>query len=85
MHITRRIIRITALSATIAAVGGCANAGGLGEVLGSVLGGGTPAGQQLAGTVRGVDTRNSQISVQQSNGQSVAVLFDQNTKVVYQS
>jgi hypothetical protein len=82
MQITRRITQLIILSALI----GCANAGGLGEVLGSVLGGTTPAtGQQLAGTVRGVDTRNQQLSVQQSNGQSVAVLYDQNTKVVYQN
>ena len=32
-----------------------------------------------------MDTRNQQISIQQSNGQSVAVLYDANTKVVYQS
>lgn len=86
MHIRSRIIRLTALAATIAAAGGCAHSGGLGEILGSVLGGtGGTAGQQLAGTVRAVDTRNQQISVQQSNGQSVAVLYDQNTKVVYQN
>ena len=81
-----RITRITALSATFIALGACANSGGLGSVLGSVLGGlGGSGGQQLAGTVRSVDTRNSQISVDQSNGQSVAVGYDQNTKVVYQN
>src|SRR5439155_115128 len=86
MHIRSRISRFAALSLTIVAVGGCANAGGLGEILGSVLGGaGGTGGQVLAGTVRAVDTRNQQISVQQSNGQSVAVLYDQNTKVVYQN
>src|SRR5438552_1933454 len=75
MHIRSRIIRLTAFSAAIVAVGGCANTGGLGEILGSVLGGaGGTGGQVLAGTVRAVDTRNQQISVQQSNGQSVAVL-----------
>jgi hypothetical protein len=84
MHIRQRIIRITALSGALVALGACANTGGLGSILGSVLGTGT-GGQQLAGTVRGVDTRNSQISVQQSDGQSIAVLYDQNTKVVYQN
>ena len=84
MSLAQRITRITALSATLFTLGACANAGGLGSVLGSVLGGGG-GGQQLSGTVRAVDTRNQQISVAQSNGQSVAVQYDQNTKVVYQS
>ncbi len=84
MHNRSRITRITALSAAIVALGACANAGGLGSVLGGILGG-TGGGQQLFGTVLGVDTRNSQISVQQSNGQSIPVLYDQNTKVVYQN
>jgi hypothetical protein len=81
-----RILRTAAFAASVCALGACSSAGGLGEVLGSVLGGGaTPAAQQLSGAVRSVDTRNQQISVQQSNGQSVSVLYDQNTKVVYQS
>jgi hypothetical protein len=83
---TTRFIRITALSAGLVTLGACANSGGLGSVLEGVLGGvGGAGGQQLAGTVRSVDTRNQQISVQQSNGQSVAVLYDQNTKVAYQN
>jgi Domain of unknown function (DUF5666) len=85
MHIRRRIIRTTALSAAFLALGACANTGGLGSVLGGILGGTNGGGQQLFGTVLGVDSRNSQISVQQSNGQSIAVLYDQNTKVVYQN
>src|SRR5206468_3949039 len=66
MQMTRRITRITAAAAALVAVGACANTGGLGSVLSSVLGG--TGGQQLAGTVRSVDTRNSQISVQQPQG-----------------
>jgi hypothetical protein len=85
MAMNHRIIRITTLSAALVTLGACSSAGGLGEVLGSVLGGGTPAAQQLSGSVRTVDTRNQQISVQQPNGQAVAVLYDQNTKVVYQN
>src|SRR5258708_28866364 len=84
MQIRQRIIRIATLSAGLTALGACANTGGLGSVLGGILGG-TGSGQQLYGTVLGVDTRNSQISVQQSNGQSIPVLYDQNTKVVYQN
>ncbi len=83
MHIRQRITRITTFSAAVIALGACANAGGLGSILGSVLGTGT--GQQVVGTVLGVDTRNAQISIQQTNGQSVALLYDQNTKVVYQN
>jgi hypothetical protein len=80
-----RISRIAALAASVFALGACSSAGGLGEVLGSVLGGGGAQQQQLAGSVRAVDTRNQQISIQQSNGQSVAVMYDANTKVVYQN
>jgi Cu/Ag efflux protein CusF len=83
MQIRQRITRITALSAAFCVLSGCANTGGLGSILGGMLGGGS--GQQLSGTVRGVDTRNSQISLQQSDGSSIAVFYDQNTKVVYQS
>ena len=83
MQIRLRINRITALSAAFCVLSGCAN-NGLGSILGGVLGG-TGNGQQLFGTVLGVDTRNAQISVQQSNGQSIAVLYDQNTKVIYQN
>ena len=86
MSIRQRITRITALSAALITLGACANTGGLGSVLSSVLGGAAGGGgQQVAGTVRGVDTRNSQISLQQSDGSSVSVLYDQNTKVVYQN
>ena len=60
----------------------CATAGSLGSVLGSVLG---QNSQQVAGTVGTVDTRNQQISIRQSNGQSLAVAYDANTKVVYQN
>lgn len=60
----------------------CSQAGQLGEILGSVLGGG---GGQVAGTVRGVDTRSQQISLQQTNGQTVALSFDNQTRVVYQN
>jgi Cu/Ag efflux protein CusF len=83
MQLTQRLSRFAALSVATLTIGACANAGGLGSILGSVLGGG--GAQQLAGTVRTVDTRNQQISVQQSDGQNVAVGYDQNTKVVYQN
>jgi hypothetical protein len=62
----------------------CSSAGGLGNILGSVLGAGTgTGGNQLSGYVQGVDTRNRQIGIQQSNGQTIAVSYDNNTQVVY--
>jgi hypothetical protein len=77
-------MKTAAVAASVFALGACSSAGGLGSVLGSVLGGGSQA-QQLSGSVRAVDTRAQQISIQQSNGQSIAVMYDANTKVVYQS
>ena len=80
-----RLTKVAALAASAFALGACSSSGGLGEVLGSVLGTGQQQQQQLAGAVRSVDTRNQQISIQQSNGQSIAVLYDANTKVIYQN
>lgn len=60
--------------------------GGINDVLGSVLGGGQQQAQaaQAQGAIRGVDTRAQQISLQLSNGQTVALGYDNQTKVVYQ-
>lgn len=78
-----RLRTTAAIAASFVALGACSSTGGLGSVLGSVLGGG--GAQQLSGSVRAVDTRNQQISITQSNGQAIAVNYDANTKVVYQS
>jgi hypothetical protein len=59
----------------------CSQAGQLGNILGSVLGGGA---NMVSGAIRAVDTRSQQISLEQSNGQSVALAYDNQTKVVYQ-
>jgi hypothetical protein len=77
-----KFTKTAALAASLFALGACSTAGGLGSVLGSVLGVG---GQQVSGAVRSVDTRNQQIAITQSNGQAVTVLYDANTKVVYQN
>jgi hypothetical protein len=61
----------------------CSSAGGLGNILGSVLGQGTGQGNQVSGYVQGVDTRNQQIGIQQSNGQTLAVAYDNRTQVLY--
>jgi len=61
---------------------GCAS--NLGNVLGGVLGGGNTQ-NQLSGTIRSVDSRSQQISIQQSNGQTIPVQYDNQTQVVYQN
>jgi len=48
----------------------CSGASNLGNILGGVLGGGgTGQGNQVSGTVLGVDTRSQQIALQTSDGQ----------------
>ena len=84
MTVFQRAIRKTAVAFAIVAVSACSSAGGLGNILGSVLGGGG-SGNELAGTIQSVDTRNQQLAITQSNGQSVAVRYDNQTRVVYQN
>ena len=79
----RHYARVGAAALAITSLGACAGAGGLGNVLGSVLGGQQQGNNQVSGTVRGVDTRNSQIVLQQSNGQQVGISYDNQTKIVY--
>lgn len=71
----------------VAATGACSSTGGLGSILGGVLGGqGQGQGQgQVSGTVQNINTRNQQVSIQQSNGQSVTLAYDNQTQVVYQN
>ena len=78
-----QMIRRSAAAALMVAATACA--GNLGNVLGGVLGGGGASGNQLSGTVRGVDTRYQQISIQTSNGQTVPVSYDNQTQVVYEN
>ena len=64
----------------------CRSGSEIAEALGTVLGGqGQGQTGQLAGTIAGVDTQNQQIGVQASNGQTIALGYDQNTRVVYQN
>ena len=72
----------------LSTVGACAGAGNVGEILGSVLGGAAGGGggggsNQVSGVVRGVDTRAQQIGLQLSNGQTVGLVYDNQTKVVF--
>lgn len=84
MTIIQRIQRGAAAALMLASLGACAGQS-LGNVLGSVLGGGEQASNQVSGTIRGVDTRSQQISIQQSNGQTIPVSYDNQTQVVYQN
>lgn len=81
---TGRTITRTAALCALALGAACSQAGGLGSVLGSVLGGG--GGQsQLSGVFTGLDTRSQTLYVQQSNGQTVQLGYDNQTQVVYQN
>jgi hypothetical protein len=82
MSSIRQITRTAAAAATLLALSACAQAGTLGEILGGVLGGG--GGTQVAGIVRGVNTSAQQIALQQNNGETVAIKFDNQTRVIYQ-
>jgi outer membrane lipoprotein SlyB len=85
MTTIQRIQRLSATAAIIAFAGACAG-NSLGNVLGSVLGGGSQGSQsELRGTIRGVDSRSQQIAIQQSNGQTIPVYYDNQTQVVYQN
>jgi hypothetical protein len=68
----------------VASAGACAG-NQLGNILGGVLGGTGAQSGQLSGTIRGVDTRSQQISIQQSNGETVPVYYDNQTQVVFQN
>ena len=83
MTIVHSIQRSATAALMIVSLGACGNS--LGNVLGSVLGGGGAQSGQLAGTIRGVDSRSQQIAIQQSNGQTVTVGYDNQTQVVYQN
>jgi hypothetical protein len=75
--------RRAAAVSTLLVLAGCSSAGGLGNVLGSVLGGAGQGANQVSGYVQGVDTRSQVIALQSSSGQSVNILFDNQTRVVY--
>jgi hypothetical protein len=72
-----------ALASLQACASGSGGGGTIGDILGSVLGGGTAGGSQVSGTIQGVDTRYRTIGLTQSNGSTVSIGYDDNTKVVY--
>jgi hypothetical protein len=78
----RQFTRAVATAAALATMTACAQTGGLGNILGGVL---APQPMEASGTIQGVDTRYQQLSLQQSNGQTVNVGYDNRTQVVYQN
>ena len=79
----QRLGRTTAVALAFFAMSACSNSGSLGNILGSVLGSG--ASNELSGRVQNVDTQSQQIGITQTNGQTVAVRFDNQTRVIYQN
>jgi hypothetical protein len=79
MHRHGRGAVAAGMLATLAA---CSAMNSIGSVLGGIIpGGGSQS--QVSGYVSGVDTRAQVIGLQQPNGQPVNLLFDSQTKVVY--
>lgn len=82
MNFGRTAFAVVALTTVTA----CANAGGLGSILGTVLGGGQNGQSgQVSGSIQSVDTRNQVVNLRQSNGQNVALSYDSQTQVSYQN
>ena len=84
MTILQRLVRGSAILLLLAGGTACANSG-IGDILGGVLGGGQQQAAEAQGSIRGVDSRAQQISLQLTNGQTVALGYDNQTKVVYQN
>jgi hypothetical protein len=82
MTTPNRVARLATVALVLASTACGGSAGGLGNILGGVLG--QQQQNQLSGTVAGLDTRTQQIGVRQSNGQTVALSYDNQTRVVYQ-
>lgn len=80
MTLSQKVARLGAVAMLVAAGGACTTAG-LGNILGGVLGNGQ--GGQVSGYIQSVDTRSQQVYLQQQNGQTLALAYDNNTQVVY--
>ena len=86
MRILRYGARTGAALVLLLTASACSGAGNIGEVLGGVLGGaGQTQGSQVSGVVLGIDQSRQQLGIQLQDGQQVALLYDQQTQVVYQN
>ena len=80
------LVGLTVLPGCAAGSGGL---GGLGDILGSVMGGaaGTQQpqqGQTVQAEVQQLDTQRQRLAIRTAQGQTGSVLYDQRTVVVYQ-
>lgn len=82
MKMIRRVPVLALALATTACAGG--GLGALGDIL-TGGGAGQPAGGNLTAEIQEVREQQQQIIVRTQEGQEGAVLFDQNTQVVYQN
>jgi hypothetical protein len=83
MNLTK-LSRLGSSALLAASLAACSSTGGLGSILGGVLGGlGGGTGNQVQGSVQTVDTRNLQVVITQSNGQQIALSYDNATNVVF--
>jgi exosome complex RNA-binding protein Csl4 len=83
MTVQGRVVWSAAMTWLLVANGACSQ---LGSILGGAGGaGGSPQANQVSGHVEGVDTRTQQIVIQASDGQRVALSYDNQTAVVYQN
>jgi hypothetical protein len=68
----------------LAATAACSS--GVAGTLGSVLGaGGGARSSELSGIVQSVDTATQELTIQQSNGKTITMSYDSQTRVVYQN
>ena len=77
---TTRAMRLAVAALAAATLAACSSLGNVGDILGGVLGGGA---SMMAGVVRGVNAQQQQISLQDQSGQTVALQYDNQTRVVY--
>ena len=83
MQSLRSAARGGAAALALVLASACSQNSSLGDILGGVLGGG--GGSQVSGSIAGVNTRLQQVGIQQSNGQTVTLNYDNNTRVVYEN
>jgi hypothetical protein len=82
MAVPQNATRGVLVGMALLAMSACSQLGSLGSVLGGLGGSG---GKEVDGTIQEVDARSQQLSIQQSNGQTVSLGFDNSTRVVYQN
>ncbi|MEP6692644.1 MAG: hypothetical protein ABJD07_15915 [Gemmatimonadaceae bacterium] len=85
MTINRRALRTGIFALTVLSGAACNGLGALGRVLGGGAQQGGAQQNEITGRIRGVNARSQQIGVQQSDGQTVALVYDNRTQVVYQN